>query len=195
MKRARKSLYVLLGSMAAALGVLRMTTRALDDDSSAVAPPVTGSLARLASDPRHSQGDEIAHWLNSAEAFPRLRVGLPSGAAIRRHAAPPVCGSYAALAADPRHAAGNVWVAQLLEPRTRPNEQARFLTRRAGGHQQPVGEWSGWSGCSPYAAGRDHLGRLVHAAARASLSFRRKSAADWASVPVVTPARAHSARR
>ena len=193
--RAWKMLYVLFGLMAGALCVLRAAPRATAvaertasgsgvDRSPQARSEVhvaTGSLARLAADPRHSRGDALARQLNSA------------GTAVPSDAGRPIRGSYALLASEAQRAAATDWVERLIASSTPSRDQATQLPR-VFRRQQPLGTWIGWSGCSPYAARRDHLGRPVQAGARASLSFRIPPASPRASVPVVTPARTPSRR-
>lgn len=191
--RAWKVLYVLFGLMAAVLCVVRATPRAAavakrPNASSMGAsartggrPQVaTGSLAPLAADPRHSQGDAIARQLNSA------------GAQVWCAAQPPIRGSYAQLAAEARRAAAGDWVERFIASEISGTQPVQ--SRRAIQPRQPLGTWIGWSGCSPYAARRDHLGR-AQTVTRASLSFRSPPASPQANLPVVLPARPPLRRR
>lgn len=185
--RAWKMLYVLFGLMAAVLCVVRATPRAAavakrPNASSMGAsartgsrPQVaTGSLAPLAADPRHSRGDSLARQLNSG--------GSSLSPAVPRR----IRGSYAQLAADALQAEAGDWVERFIEPEMRDTQPVQ--SRRAMQPRQPLGTWIGWSGCSPYAARRDHLGR-TQTVTRASLSFRSPPASPRANLPVVLPAR------
>lgn len=201
--RAWKMLYVLCGLMAAVLCVLPTTPRATAvahraaggssaNASSSVASRLqvaTGSLARLAADLRHSRGNTLVRQLNSGES-PR------SSAASR-----PIRGSYARLAAVAERMAAADWVERFIvsgaDTRLGPKSSSARAARLRGdsGRRQPLGAWIGWSGCAPYAARRDHLGRPVQTVARASVSFRSPPASPRGSGPVVVPAPAPSRQR
>ena len=170
MKRSRRALWILLATLAAALLTVDLSTRRgdlarhpplaarnSDKRSGARRRVVTGSLARLARDPSHSTGLSLARRLNQWSSCGGDWFSP---------------GDYVSLAADARHSTGADLVLRL-------NRRQDNLVDEAGAPQRQLaatgGRWigaserlgaarPGWSGCSAYAYGCDHLGRPPGAA-------------------------------
>lgn len=161
MKRSRRALWILLATLAASLLAVDFSTRRgdvarrppvaarnADKRSGARRRVVTGSLAALARDPSHSTGLQFVRRLNE----PSWQGGanfLP--------------GDYVSLAADGRHSTGAELVARLNWEQDNHHEPAnpRRLEYGPGiaARQRLNAARMGWSGCSAYAFGCDHLGR------------------------------------
>ncbi|HEX7448360.1 MAG TPA: hypothetical protein VF306_12485 [Pirellulales bacterium] len=173
MKRSRRALWILMATLAAALSAVDFSTRRADlarrpptaaryadKRSAARRRVVTGSMARLARDPSHSTGIRLAVRLSE----PPPRGGLwPE--------------NFVSLATDARHSAGVDWVERInreqqgrLEPTNRPPiDHARLIAAR----ERLNAARMGWSGCSAYSFGCDHLGRRPDAEQRAMRSSVR----------------------
>lgn len=156
MKRSRRALWALLATLAAALLSVDLSTRrdevprrppaaarSADKRSGARRRVVSGSLARLARDPSHSTGVALVRWLNQS--------GL-SGS--------PRPGDYVSLAADARHSTGAALVERLNHEEDNVDTIGAWgpqLFAATGQHLDVAPR--GWSGCSAFACGCDHLGR------------------------------------
>lgn len=161
MKRSRRALWILLATLAAALLAVDFSTRRddvarrppvaarnADKRSGARRRVVTGTLATLARDPSHSTGLQVVRWLNE----PASQGGASSW-----------LGDYVSLAVDARHSTGAELVARLNREQDNQHEPANYRRIEYGldiaASQRLNAARMGWSGCSAYACGCDHLGR------------------------------------
>ncbi len=158
MKRSRRALWILMATLAAALLAVDLSTRRddlaqrpaaaryADKRSAARRRVVTGSLARLARDPSHSTGLKLAMRLNEPS---------PGGGLWPE--------SYASLAGDARHSTGAEWIARINQRQGHQPEPVHWrladVSRRLAARGHLGAARMGWSGCSAYASGCDHLGR------------------------------------